>query len=163
MLKGIIQFFAKRGYALILSACFLLLIGLFFPLKQSGQEDLNQFQEVFLSQIEKAGNELNRVPNDWKTLSRGEFSKKYNYLENTLFVHVYHGDSLVFWNTNKCPVNRFTDLHFPVNGAVQMQNGWYYTQMKKQGSDIFVVTFGIKRVFPITVLALTVSAPWPWR
>ena len=150
MLKGIIQFFAKRGYALILSACFLLLIGLFFPLKQSGQEDLNQFQEVFLSQIEKAGNELNRVPNDWKTLSRGEFSKKYNYLENTLFVHVYHGDSLVFWNTNKCPVNRFTDLHFPVNGAVQMQNGWYYTQMKKQGSDIFVVTFGIKRVFPIT-------------
>lgn len=150
MLKGIIQFFAKRGYALILSACFLLLIGLFFPLKQSGQEDLNQFQEVFLSQIEKAGNELYRVPNDWKTLSRGEFSKKYNYLENTLFVHVYHGDSLVFWNTNKCPVNRFTDLHFPVNGAVQMQNGWYYTQMKKQGSDIFVVTFGIKRVFPIT-------------
>lgn len=150
MFKGIVQFLAKRGYAFILSACFLLLIGLLFSLKRSGREDLNQFQEVFLSQIKKAGNELDRVPKDWKTLSRGEFSKKYNYLENTLFVHIYHGDSLVFWNTNKCPVNRFADLHFPVNGAVQLQNGWYYTQMQKQDSHIFVVTFGIKRVFPIT-------------
>jgi two-component system nitrogen regulation sensor histidine kinase NtrY len=150
MFKRIIQFFAKRGYALILSACFLLLIGLLISLKRSGLEDLKQFQEVFLSQTRKAKNELNGIPQDWKTLSKGDFSKKYNHLENTLFVHIYHGDSLIFWNTNKCPVNRFTDLHFPTNGVVQLQNGWYYTQMEKRGSYIFVVTFGIKRVFPIT-------------
>lgn len=150
MFKRVIQFFAKRGYALILSACFLLLIGLLVSLKRSGLEDLKQFQEVFLSQTRKAKNELNRIPRDWKTLSKGDFSKKYNHLENTLFVHIYHGDSLIFWNTNKCPVNRFTDLHFPTNGVVQLQNGWYYTQMVKRGPDIFVVTFGIKRVFPIT-------------
>lgn len=150
MFKGIIRFFAKRGYALILSACFLLLIGLLFSLKRSGLEDLEQFQEVFLNQTIKAKGQLEHVPKDWKSLSKADFSKKYNHLENTLFVHIYHGDSLVFWNTNKCPVNRFTDLHFPTNGVVQLQNGWYYTQMEKRGSDVFVVTFGIKRVFPIT-------------
>ncbi|WP_343635122.1 ATP-binding protein [Fluviicola sp.] len=149
MFKGIIQFFAKRGFAFILSACFLLLIGLLISLKRSGREDMRQFQQVFLSQTAKAKNQLNHVPGDWKSLSKGAFSKKYNNLENTLFVHVYHGDSLVFWNTNKCPVNRFTDLHFPTNGVVQLQNGWYYAQLLKQGPDIFVVTFGIKRVFPI--------------
>lgn len=150
MLKRIIQFFAKRGYAFILSACFLLLIGLLFSLKRSGKEDIRQFQQVFLSQVAKAKNQLDRLPGDWKSLGKKEFSGKYNNLENTLFIHVYHGDSLVFWNTNKCPVNRFADLHFPTNGVVQLQNGWYYTQLLKQGRDIFVVTFGIKRVFPIT-------------
>ncbi len=150
MFKGIIQFFAKRGYALILGACVLLLIGLLFNLKRSGLEDIKQFQSVFLSQTTKAKNQLYRIPKDWKNLNRKDFSKKYNNLENTLFVHVYRGDSLVFWNTNKCPVNRFADLHFPSNGVVQLQNGWYYTQLQKQGSEIFVVTFGIKRVFPIT-------------
>lgn len=150
MFKRIIQFFAKRGYALLLGACFLLLIGLLFSLKRSGSEDIQEFQRVFLSQTAKAAKELERIPQDWKNLSKREFSRKYNYLENTLFVHIYRGDSLVFWNTNKCPANRFADLHFPSNGIVQLQNGWYYSQLQKQGSEIFVVTFGIKRVFPIT-------------
>ncbi len=150
MLKRIIQFFTKRGYALALSACFLLLIGLLFNLKRSGVEDIQKFQRVFLTQITKAKNQLQLVPKDWKNLSKGDFSKKYNHLENTLFVHIYHGDSLVFWNTNKCPVNRFTDLHFPTNGIIQLQNGWYYSQLYKKGPDIFVVTFGVKRVFPIS-------------
>ncbi|MGV3613037.1 MAG: ATP-binding protein [Fluviicola sp.] len=150
MFKGIIRFFTKRGYAIILTACFLLLAGLLFNQKRSGLEDIQEFQEVFLSQTNKAKNELQRIPGDWKKLSKGEFSKKYNYLENTFFVHIYRGDSLVFWNTNKCPANRFADLHFPTNGVIQLQNGWYYSQLQKQGSEIYVVTFGIKRVFPIT-------------
>nr|WP_294859233.1 ATP-binding protein [uncultured Fluviicola sp.] len=103
-----------------------------------------------MSQISRAKNQLEVIPEDWKNLSKGEFSKKYNYIENTLFVHVYHGDSLVFWNTNKCPVNRFADLHFPTKGIIQLQNGWYYSQLMKKGDAIFVVSFGIKRVFPIT-------------
>src|SRR5687767_13461249 len=112
MFKGMIQFFARRGYVLILSACFLLLIGLIFSLRRSGVQDLQKFQIVFLSQTDKAKEQLDAIPSDWKKLSKGTFSKKYNNLENTLFIHVYHGDSLVFWNTNKCPVNRFADLHF---------------------------------------------------
>ena len=150
MFKRVIQFFTKRGYAFILSACFLLLIGLLFNLRRSGLGDIKEFQTVFLSQTTKAKKELQRIPKDWKSLSRADFSKKYNYLENTFFVHIYRGDSLVFWNTNKCPANRFADLHFPSDGVIQLQNGWYYSQLQKQGSEIFVVTFGIKRVFPIT-------------
>lgn len=140
---------AKRGFVLLLSACFLLLIGLIFNLKRSNRGDIREFQSVFLSQVSKAQKELQGIPSDWKTLSKADFSRKYNYLENTLFVHVYHGDSLVFWNTNKCPVNRFADLHFPTKGVIQLQNGWYYSQVKKTGSETFVVTFGIKRVFPL--------------
>ena len=150
MFKGVIRFFAKRGYVLILSACLLLLIGLLFNLKGSDHQDIQKFQRVFLSQTTKAKKQLDAIPGDWKKLDKGAFSKKYNNLENTLFIHVYHGDSLVFWNTNKCPVNRFTDLHFPTNGVAQLQNGWYYTQFKKEEDKIFAVTFGIKRVFPIT-------------
>jgi two-component system, NtrC family, nitrogen regulation sensor histidine kinase NtrY len=149
MFKRIIQFFAKRGYALVLGACFLLLIGLITKLKKFSEEDIQRFQRVFSSQTLRAKSQLESIPSDWKNLSKGEFSRKYNNLESTLFVHVYHADSLVFWNTNKCPVNRFADLHFPTSGVVQLQNGWYFTQMKKVGDAVFVVTFGIKRVFPI--------------
>ncbi len=149
MLKGIIQFFAKRGYALILSASFLLLIVLLFKFNQSNRDEIDRFQQIFLTQISAAEKQLDKLPDDWKNLSKNAFSRKYNYLEQTLFVHVYQGDSMIFWNTNKCPVNRFTDLHFPVNGIVQLQNGWYYSMYKDQGGLTYVVTFGIKRVFPI--------------
>ena len=149
MLKRITQFFAKRGYALILSASFLLLIVLLFKFNQSNRDEIDRFQQVFLTQISAAEKQLGKLPDDWKNLSKNAFSRKYNYLEQTLFVHVYQGDSMIFWNTNKCPVNRFTDLHFPVNGIVQLQNGWYYSMYKDQGDLTYVVTFGIKRVFPI--------------
>lgn len=149
MLKGIIQFFAKRGYALILSASFLLLIVLLFKFNQSNKDEIDRFQQIFLTQISAAEKQLDTLPDDWKNLSKNAFSRKYNYLEQTLFVHVYQGDSMIFWNTNKCPVNRFTDLHFPVNGIVQLQNGWYYSMYQNQGDLTYVVTFGIKRVFPI--------------
>ncbi|WP_300666499.1 hypothetical protein, partial [Fluviicola sp.] len=148
MLKGIIQFFAKRGYALILSASFLLLIVLLFKFNQSNRDEIDRFQQIFLEQLNAAEKQLDKLPGDWKNLDKNAFSRKYNYLEQTLFVHVYQGDSMIFWNTNKCPVNRFTDLHFPVNGIVQLQNGWYYSMYQEQGDLIYVVTFGIKRVFP---------------
>lgn len=149
MLKRIIQFFAKRGYALILGASFLLLIVLLFKFNQSNRDEIDRFQQIFLTQISAAEKQLDKLPDDWKSLSKNAFSRKYNYLEQTLFVHVYQGDSMIFWNTNKCPVNRFIDLHFPVNGIVQLQNGWYYSMYQNQGDLTYVVTFGIKRVFPI--------------
>ncbi|MNJ88984.1 Sensor protein ZraS [compost metagenome] len=149
MFKRVIQFFAKSGYALLLGACFLLLIGLIFKLHKSDKGDIERFQSVFLSQTLRAQKELETLPSDWKNLDKRAFSRKYNSLENTLFVHVYQGDSMVFWNTNKCPVNKFADLHFPVNGVIQLQNGWYYTSFERKGDLLFAVTFGIKRVFPI--------------
>lgn len=127
----------------------MLLIGLIFKLQKSDKDDIARFQSVFLSQASRAQKELELLPADWKNLDKKAFSRKYNSLENTLFVHVYQGDSMVFWNTNKCPVNKFADLHFPVNGVIQLQNGWYYTSFKRDGDRLFAVTFGIKRVFPI--------------
>ena len=54
MLKRIIQFFAKRGYALILGASFLLLIVLLFKFNQSNRDEIERFQHIFLAQIEAA-------------------------------------------------------------------------------------------------------------
>ncbi|AEA43490.1 sensor histidine kinase [Fluviicola taffensis] len=149
MFKRVIQFLARRGYVLILSACCLLLIGLFFKVKEDQPRNLKKFQTVFLSQIQLANKQLNDLSSDWKSLNKSDFSRKYTNLDNTLFVHVYQSDSLIYWNTNKCPINRFADLHFPVNGAVQLQNGWYYSVLRKVNKMTYVVTFGIKRVFPI--------------
>lgn len=69
-------------------------------------------------------------------------------VENAISFHVYRNDSLVFWNTNSVPVYRSADLHFPVAGLVHLQNGWYYSSMKKINSEIFVASFLISREFP---------------
>ncbi len=64
--------------------------------------------------------------------------------KNDFFLHVYKNDSLVFWNTNKLPILRFADIHFPTEGTVRLQNGWYYTKIKKVRDYLVVGSFRIK-------------------
>lgn len=61
--------------------------------------------------------------------------------------HVYRNDSLIFWNTNTLPLLRFADLHFPANGIVKLQNGWYYAKTKKLGNVVWVASFLIKKEY----------------
>jgi len=57
--------------------------------------------------------------------------------ENTgINIHVYRNDSLVFWNTNQLPIIRFAEIHFPVNGLFNLQNGWYYAKTKEAGDYV---------------------------
>lgn len=150
MRERIKQFLHKRGFVLSLSASLLVLIGLLVDVSASQKINYAQFQAVFLEQSGKQDQLLQAISHDWNSLSNKQFSKKYTTNEEGFFIHVYHADSLVYWNTNKCPINRFAEVHFPVNGLVKLQNGWYYTQFEQKENNLFAVSFGIKREFPIT-------------
>ncbi|MGV3630170.1 MAG: sensor histidine kinase [Bacteroidota bacterium] len=63
------------------------------------------------------------------------------------YLHVYRNDSLIFWNSNKLPVFRFADLHYPSDGLVKLQNGWYYAKSLRRGKVTAVAAFRIKKEF----------------
>ena len=59
-------------------------------------------------------------------------------------LHVYRNDSLVFWNTNQLPILRFADIHFPSDGILHLQNGWYYAKTKRIRDYVVCASFLIK-------------------
>jgi len=59
-------------------------------------------------------------------------------------IHIYRDDSLIFWNTNQLPIIRFADIHFPSNGLVKLQNGWYYGKTAVNGDFLICVSFLIR-------------------
>lgn len=59
--------------------------------------------------------------------------------------HVYRSDSLVYWNTNQLPIIRFADIHFPSNGILHLQNGWYCAKTVEVGDYLVCGTFLIKQ------------------
>lgn len=80
---------------------------------------------------------LNGIWSNWKKI---EQDPEFNF-------HVYQNDSLVFWNTNQLPIIRFADIHFPSDGIVHLQNGWYYTKLIKKGKYTICGSFLIKHDF----------------
>lgn len=59
--------------------------------------------------------------------------------------HIYRNDSLIFWNNNQLPVLRFAELHYPANGIVHLQNGWYFAETLVSGKTQLVASFLIKK------------------
>lgn len=77
--------------------------------------------------------------------SYGSSSNWKNFKEKEDFnLHVYRNDSLIFWNTNQLPIIRFADIHFPSDGIIHLQNGWYYAKMIKKGPFTVCGSFLIK-------------------
>ncbi|MEY3238416.1 MAG: hypothetical protein RI883_2517, partial [Bacteroidota bacterium] len=62
----------------------------------------------------------------------------------TFNLHIYRKDSLLFWNTNQVPIIRFADIHFPSEGIIHLQNGWYNAKVLKEGSYTICASFLIK-------------------
>ena len=65
-----------------------------------------------------------------------------------LNLHIYKNDSLIFWSTNQLPILRFADIHFPSNGVLHLQNGWYYSKMLRIKNCQLVASFLIKKDYP---------------
>lgn len=61
------------------------------------------------------------------------------------YFHIYRNDSLIHWNTNQLPVLRFADLHYPSNGVIHLQNGWYYAKTIQVDDVQIVASFLIKK------------------
>lgn len=60
-------------------------------------------------------------------------------------VHIYRNDSLIFWNTNQLPIIRFADIHYPSEGILHLQNGWYYAKILEVGDYQICGSFLIKQ------------------
>ncbi|MFN5442706.1 MAG: ATP-binding protein [Crocinitomicaceae bacterium] len=74
--------------------------------------------------------------------------------ENSFFLHIYRNDSLLFWNTNQLPVSRFSDFHYPSEGIVHLQNGWYFAKILRVKNVQMVGSFLIKKDYPYENLHL---------
>ena len=64
------------------------------------------------------------------------------------FFHYYRNDSLIYWNSNDLPVGRYADIHYPSNGLIHLQNGWYFAQALRKGNEILCGAFLIKTDYP---------------
>lgn len=103
--------------------------------------------QKFQTRFNELTNRLNSyVENEAATLDgSGKFSKWKNFKEEGDFnLHIYRNDSLLFWNTNHLPIIRFADIHFPSDGIIHLQNGWYYAKMIKKGPYAICGSFLIK-------------------
>lgn len=118
----------------------------YFNLKSPNfQQELSTFQEKFTQNEEKVNKLLQQV---CLLIEKKEFAKMSNLLSNsTIDVHVFRTDSLVFWNTNKTPISRFVEIHFPSNGLLKLQNGWYFAKAQKVMGHIVSCSFLIKNEF----------------
>ncbi|HIP33006.1 MAG TPA: GHKL domain-containing protein [Crocinitomicaceae bacterium] len=79
-------------------------------------------------------------------LRYGEVKTQWQNLNNEqdINIHIYQRDSLVFWNTNQLPIIRFADIHFPAEGIIHLQNGWYYAKITEAGPYQICGSFLIK-------------------
>jgi signal transduction histidine kinase len=100
-----------------------------------------QFRHAFLHKEHLLKNFLSECKSNPYTASN---DKKFN----SLYYHYYRNDSLLYWNSNDLPVGRFSDLHYPANGVIHLQNGWYYALSEKVGKETHCVSFLIKHDYP---------------
>ncbi|MCE3296746.1 MAG: hypothetical protein K0R65_2460 [Crocinitomicaceae bacterium] len=131
---------------------FLFLAGFCFYYQTIFKKDydgsISSFQERFFQKEERLNQYVSSQKkllrqNGLKSISRGVFGAD----GQEFYFHVYRNDSLVFWNSNKLPVFRFADLHYPSHGLVKLQNGWYYAKSFRHGNINAVAAFRIKKEF----------------
>ncbi|XOV65983.1 MAG: ATP-binding protein [Fluviicola sp.] len=104
---------------------------------------VNSFQTAFLEEE----NRLDQVLEFTNTrLNNGEIAPHWENLngQEGMNIHIYRNDSLIFWNTNQLPIIRFSDIHFPANGLVKLQNGWYYAKVFSDSEFTVCVSFLIR-------------------
>lgn len=95
------------------------------------EDKLDQFykeKEKVIKQS-KGGEDLWGNPTDWEG--------------NNL--HIFRNDSLIYWNTNQLPILQFADIHFPSNGVIHLQNGWYYAKTFEVKKQVVCISFLIKQ------------------
>lgn len=82
-----------------------------------------------------------------KSFGHKEISEQWaeKEVKSNFFTHVYRNDSLLYWNTNQLPILRFADIHFPENGLIKLQNGWYWSKTVEANNYKICGTFLIQQ------------------
>jgi len=105
-------------------------------LEKEGKIPGKKIQELFLQQEQK----IKRIA----PTALQHFKQHGSILGNEeCQLHIYKQDRLIKWNTNKVPVSNFSTIQFPSRGLIQLQNGWYYGEVYKEGSYLCCASFCI--------------------
>jgi two-component system, NtrC family, nitrogen regulation sensor histidine kinase NtrY len=109
----------------------------------SSKSFISSFQEHF-SKKESESDRFLAFQKD-KITHQGDYGKWDSYEQKKEpFLHIFKKDSLIYWNTNQLPVLQFKDVHFPAEGLIHLQNGWYYSKVHEQDDFTVVATFLIR-------------------
>lgn len=135
----------RKYWLILLSACF---AGIFLTYYQSVfNRDYSPEMEVFQQEFTRSEQQLDAFIAGKKALLEQngvDTLLRYTGSESFAF-HVYRNDSLIFWNTNQMPLLRFAEIHYPSDGVVHLQNGWYYARTVVSGNIQLGAAFLIKR------------------
>jgi signal transduction histidine kinase len=146
-----------KKYQLILLAILatLLFVVTFYGIKHPDTNNsIHSFQKKFWDRE----NSLDRFISAQKDeiIHDGDYGSWRKFeLKEEPFVHIFKKDSLIFWNTNQLPVLQFKDIHFPANGLIRLQNGWYYSKVHVQDDLTVVASFLIRNEYAHENEALT--------
>lgn len=132
---------------IILSICFA--IGFFVYYRIVFDKDYSAEMKKFQREFTSSAQELNAFVLGKKKIleNYGMDSLLKKPWNESFSFHVYRNDSLIFWNNNQLPVLRFAELHYPANGIVHLQNGWYFAETVVVGKTQLVGSFLIKKDF----------------
>ncbi len=113
--------------------------------------DQSKAIETFQQQFSKKEQQLDRFLEIQRDLlrHRSDFAKWKNHNNHpNIFLHVFSGDSLIYWNTNRLPIRQFADIHFPAEGVLHLQNGWYYAKLYQENEITICASFLIREEYP---------------
>ncbi len=101
------------------------------------QIDFNRTQSLLDAELASYQKSIHYQSTDdlWRNLTK----------DSDFNLHVYRNDSLIFWNTNHLPILRFAEIHYPGNGVIHLQNGWYYAKTVEVGEYTVCGSFLIKQ------------------
>ena len=136
-----------KKYYLVLSAvvCSLMFIAYY---QQTYSENYDSSVDNFKSSFLQLENELDNVLRyKGDEVKHDGVRDQWEAIENTsdINLHIYRNDSLIFWNTNQLPIIRFADIHYPSEGILHLQNGWYYAKILEVGEYQICGSFLIKQ------------------
>jgi len=149
MVKRVKAFFNRFG---LLTGIVLASVALFVFSHQSRISSHNHsgsFQQAFQRQELGLETLTQKASHDFGKNGISAIESRYPASEG-FFLHIYRNDSLIFWNTNELPIYALADPHFPSEGLVHLQNGWYYTKIIKKGTIQVVGSFYIQHTYPYT-------------
>ncbi|MFO0494137.1 MAG: ATP-binding protein [Flavobacteriia bacterium] len=137
-----------RLYLFSILAAIATLLSIFVNQIQSDHsKEIVQFQKKLTTQVDHLNSYLWQQHADF-VKSNWSPSWKNVQTNEDFYLHYFRNDSLVLWSHNDMPISRFTDIHFPSEGIVHLQNGWYYSKIIRSGKHLLCSSFLIKRDYP---------------
>ena len=109
--------------------------------------EIEAYQQKFKVKVDDLNKFITAKKNHFSPDKIGLLNRE-DLKEHAFYYHVFRNDSLIFWNTNQLPISRFSDIQFPGDGIIHLQNGWYYSKSIRIHNHILNASFLIKKEYP---------------